>query len=358
MEYNVVKNKIQKVPSWWAYKLLTKSIIIIEKLRAKVNPAPLKVSEAASGHFKTQVLRAGIELNIFESLQEKINIDKLSETTKIKKEYLYRLLRVLIAYGFVKKNNDEYIIDDMGKCLLKGNKKNMIAQVMMISGDWYSGFMNLTKALSKGDKVLDDRIGRDYFQYLDGNKETAEIFNQSMIGLSNSVIPAILAEYDFSEAKHIVDIGGGYGHLLLSILNNYPHIKGTVFDTAKTVFQDVSAEKVNIIPGNFLESIPSVGDFYILKWILHDWDDEKALTILINCRNAMKAGDKLLIIEFLIGDDEKSGMRLYLDMLLLTMFNGKERTIRQIQKLVNDAGLKYIRTIATRSLVYLIEVEK
>jgi hypothetical protein len=223
---------------------------------------------------------------------------------------------------------------------------------------WLDALGRLPESIKTGDKSPDPRFDGDFFHFLEQNKEAGVLFDNSMMELTRSFVPAILAEYDFSGCGHIVDVGGGTGFLLYSILEQYPHVEGTLFDVPGVIekSENKPTDKCRYISGNFFESVPATGDLYILKLILHDWNDGKCIQILKNCRKAMQPGNKLLLLEFTINEDfESQFVRIYLDLLMMVMLNGQERSAGDLNTLLDASGFRMTRLIPTRSTINIVE---
>ena len=183
-----------------------------------------------------------------------------------------------------------------------------------------------------------------------------------MAGSAVQAAAAIIAAYDFSWARTIVDVGGGDGTLIASILNAHPQAHGILLDTphvADSARKRLAAaglsERCNVVVGDFFEAVPDGGDIYLLSWIIHDWDDEHNLTILKNCHRAMQPGGKLLILEEIVpGVNETSMSKLYDLHMLVLLGEGRERTEAEYRMLLDEAGFSMTSIIPTtlpRSLI-------
>jgi hypothetical protein len=181
-----------------------------------------------------------------------------------------------------------------------------------------------------------------------------------MSARSHKEAEALATTYDFTPFAHIVDIGGGYGVTLTAILNAYPHVRGTLFDrpdvaaTARTRLAAAGeglAERATVIGGDFFESVPGGGDVYVLSRVLHDWDDEEAVRILKTCRGAMTDRSRVVIVDAILGErvhDQPAAVRL--DLHMLTLANGKERTAAELASLLRAAGLRVNRILTPSGL--------
>ncbi len=199
--------------------------------------------------------------------------------------------------------------------------------------------------------------GKSIFDFVDQNLEFAAIFNEGMTSASESEIEPVLAAYDFSGFATIVDVGGGHGWLLPAIPRKTPQSRGILFDAegAPAVLDAAGvAYRTTLVGGSFFESVPSGGEAYALKRIVHDWDESKVLEILRNVRNAMPAKAKLLVVETVIPDDDREHLSKLLDLKMLVAGTGKEAEYTQ---LLNRAGFRSTRVIPTVCPVSVVESE-
>lgn len=223
---------------------------------------------------------------------------------------------------------------------------------------------SLLDSVKTGQPVWEQVHGTPLFPYLFGeNPELGATFARAMTGFSNATIPAILAAYDFSQTSVIADIAGGYGHTLAAILQANPQARGILFD-APDVLEDAPAQleadgvsdRVELVAGDFHEAVPAGADLYLLKHVIHDWDDERARGILANVRDAMGEDGRILIADVVLteGDAPHFGKVMDLEMLLIP--GGVERTDLEFHELVEPVGLKVERVLPTASLVTLTEL--
>jgi O-methyltransferase domain len=194
--------------------------------------------------------------------------------------------------------------------------------------------------------------------------EFAAVFNEGMTSASETEIEPVLAAYDFSDFGTIVDVGGEHGRLLAAILRRAPRARGILFDAESVVagapvVLDAAgvADRTAVVGGSFFESVPSGGDAYVLKHIVHDWDESKVLEILRNVRSAMAANTKLLVIETVIPADDREHLSKLLDLEMLVAGTGKERTAVEYRQLLNRAGFRNTRVIPTVGPASIVESE-
>jgi hypothetical protein len=218
----------------------------------------------------------------------------------------------------------------------------------------------------KTGEVAHDKVqGMGSFEFYAQNAEAGKIFNRAMTNLSLLTAPAVVEAYDFSGIGKLVDIAGGHGLLLAAILKANPHLQGILFDLPFVIenagelleSEGVAARTVKI-SGNFFESVPADADAYMMKHIIHDWDDEQSMRILQSIRRAMNENSKVLIVEMIVPTGNDPSPAKGLDLVMLTMEGGKERTEKEYRELLEAAGLRLTRVIPTRSPFSIIEAVK
>jgi hypothetical protein len=205
-------------------------------------------------------------------------------------------------------------------------------------------------------------FGASLFDHLGQNIDAADAFNQGMANVSSILAYAVLMAYDFAGISSIVDIGGGQGKLLERILQFNPDLRGTVFDSASTIQRaqpqlgsNPRGRRCSYVTGDFFTSVPQGADAYLLCGVIHDWDDSRAVTILRNCRKAMTKNSKLLLVDMIVPDDASPSFSKLLDLNMLVMNGGRERTIAEFCELLNAADYKITRIVPTLAPQSVIE---
>jgi hypothetical protein len=213
-----------------------------------------------------------------------------------------------------------------------------------------------------GEPAFDHVYGKPFFEYLAEDPTLAEIFNDVMTSATGDEGAAIAAAHDFSGYRRIVDVGGGHGALLAAVLSRYPSPSGVLFDLPDVVEtaggaidRHIAAGRVKKVPGDFSKAVPAGGDAYLLKWIVHDWDDEAAIRILTNCRTAMAQAGKVLLVEVVIPDDTAGSDATRLDTTMLVFTGSRERTEREYRELLHRAGLTLLRITPTATPFSILE---
>jgi O-methyltransferase domain len=276
---------------------------------------------------------------------------ELARATGTNAESLARVLRLLAANGlFTEVAVERFALAPMGELLrsdVPGSQRPYTIMTMELE---YPAWGQLLDAVRTGQPGFATAFGRPYWEYLRNNPDAAAVFDGAMVGLTRWQADAIVAGYDFSSCQVVVDVGGGRGTLLAAILAAQSGVRGLLFDAPQVVegahalLKEAGViDRCSLVGGNFLESVVAGADTYILKWIVHDWDDAHATTILRNCRQAMKADGKLLLVENVVltgTASAKHAQPLWDDVLMMVLFGGRERTAEQYERLLAAAGLR------------------
>jgi hypothetical protein len=238
--------------------------------------------------------------------------------------------------------------------------------LLALAGDFgWKGFGEYMYALETGRTGFEKAFGMPAFDYLAQHPEDAANFSLAMVGVHGDEPPAVVAAYDFSGFGTVVDVGGATGNMLVQILKRYPGPRGVLFDLPHVVrdaaerFRALGlADRFRAEGGSFFDSVPAFGDAYVVSHVIHDWSEDQCLTILGNCRRAMKPDAKLLIVEMVLpaGDEMHPGKLLDLTMLVLP--GGQERTEAEYAALLEKAGFRLTRVVPTASSASVVEAVK
>jgi hypothetical protein len=337
----------------------------LDKLRIKMMPPSVTVLNQITGLWTTQLLYVAANLNIADHLDKKpLTIRELAEVTEADEQTLYRMMRALASQGLFKETRDgRFKLTGLGKCLRTGTPGSMRDMALMNGRPFHwQVWENFLEVVKTGQPGFERTHGRDSFSYFNQHPEDDAIFSGAMTGMAMQSLLPIVAAYDFSRFSKIADIGGGYGSLLVAALRANPELKGILFDrpsvTARAAqeFEAALKGRVEFVSGDFFEEVPEGGDLYVLKTILHDFSDEKALAILKQCRQAMNSEARLAIMEMIIpaGNHPFPGKMIDLEMLMMTP-GGRERSEAEYGKLLEAAGFKLTRVIPTISPISILE---
>jgi DNA-binding Lrp family transcriptional regulator len=317
------------------------------------------------GDWFTQAIHVAARLNIAELVKDRPHsISELSQATGIPPRSLLRLLRALTAANIFEQVEPGVFAQSELSYYLREDVPNSVKGMALVHGDewqWksWAGFMH---SLQNEEPGFDHVYNMSLWQYFrDHNPRSGQLFNQAMTSLSNQVNPYIASAYDFSRFETLVDVGGGEGSTLRTILHKYPQLRGVLFDQAETIEQarehfvrEKLDERCNLVAGNFLEAVPEGADAYLLKHILEGWKDEMAISILHNCRRAMKPQGKILIVEYIVTGEGALFEKL-LDLQLMITTTSGCRTEEECRKLFDAAGFAMTAVVETGTPSHIFE---
>jgi hypothetical protein len=331
-------------------------------------PPPVAMLQMISGFWISRAIYIAAKLGIADHLREvHRTADELAAATGTHAPSLYRVLRALASVGvFAEDGNGRFALTPLGATLQTDVPGSMRAFATVELGEeHYPAWGDLMHSVKTGEIAFDHVFGMPVWEYFAQHPDNAKTFNDAMTGMTLAVNDAVLSAYDFSSIRKIVDVGGGHGSLITSILKLNPHMKGVLFD-AKPVIEGarrrVEAEgltnRCGVVAGDFFESVPGGGDAYILKWIIHDWDEKRSVTILKNCHRAMVENAKLLLIEAVVPPGGEAHISKFVDLNMLVMTGGRERTADEYRSLLETSGFRLTRIAATDSPMSVIEGER
>ena len=313
------------------------------------------------GFALSQSLRVVAELGIADLLGGgERSVDELSQATHTNADALYRVMRLLASEGVFREESPRHFSQTELSATLRSDLPASPRDfVRMINGEPFQAFAQLLYSVRTGKPAFDQVFGAPRFEWLGSHPEQAALFQQAMIAFSQGSNEAVADAYDFSSSRCVVDVGGGHGQLLSAILIRNPHLSGILFDlpagiAAARTEAGSPLPRCELIAGDFFENVPAA-DTYILKKVIHDWDDERAAIILANCRKAMSANGKVLLAETLFPVGNDPDPIKVLDVNMLTVPGGLERTENQFASLFSVAGLRLERVIATKAPISILE---
>jgi cyclopropane fatty-acyl-phospholipid synthase-like methyltransferase len=314
-----------------------------------------------TGYWISKSIYVAAKLGIADLLKEGArSYEQLAQATATDARSLYRLLRALASVGIFTENEHGYFgLTPMGACLQSDSPGSMRSVAMALVDEHFQAWGDFLYSIQTGNTAFEHVYGMPIFDYYMQYPEQYKIFDAAMSETHGIKDKAIVESYDFSSVHKLVDIGAGKGGLIKTILNKYPHIQGVIFDQAPVVANtQLLAElgqRLELIAGDFFETVPSGFDTYVLKRILHDWDDEKSLKILQNCRQAIADNGKLLVVESVIPEGNKFSPAKFLDLQMLALTGGMERTASEYSQLFAGAGFELTRIISTTTDLQVIE---
>ncbi len=292
------------------------------------------------------------------------NVDELAAATETDAPSLYRVLRALASNGVFTEVADRVFALTPTAQLLRSDSPRSLRDLAIFMGeDWHWKVWGRTLySVRTGKPAWSETHGQEVFPYFEANPEASRIFNQAMTSLSNLAIQAVVDGYDFSSIETLVDVAGGHGRLLTSILSANPPLRGVLFDlphviegAKESLKSNDAGSRCEVVSGDFFEAVPPGADAYLMKHIIHDWDDERALVILKNIRRVMQSNGRVLLVEAVITSGNQADLGKLLDIEMLVSPGGKERTAVEYRELFARAGLRLTRIVPTNSPYSVIE---
>ena len=311
--------------------------------------APWKLLQMMTGYWVTQALYVAAKLGIADLLCDgPVNCDDLARTTSTHAPSLYRTLRALASVGvFSELTPGQFGLTPLAALLQSAAPNSMRALAVMYAEEQYRAWGEMLYSVRTGQPAFEHQFGMGVFEYFVQNPEAGAVFNEAMTGLTTQIADVLANVYDFSGFKTIVDIGGNRGTVIAAILQRYPTARGILFDRPNVVASaaDHLAEagvedRCQCIGGDFFSAVPSGGDAYLLASILHDWDDDRCVAILTKCRQVMPAHGKLLIVEVVLPEGDVPHFGKWVDLHMLVLASGRERTAEQYENLFLAGGFK------------------
>jgi hypothetical protein len=328
-------------------------------------PPQLAVLQMASGYWVSRSIYVAAKLGIADLLKDSPkSCDELATATGTHARSLYRVLRALASLGvFAETQPNHFTLTPLAACLQSDVPNSFRAFVIMLGEEQYRAWGEFMHSVQTGDSSFEHIYGMNIYEYLAQNPEPAKIFDESLTNFSVLESATIAASYDFSSIQTLVDVAGGQGLLIASILKSNPTLKGVLFDQPHVIerakrFLEAEGvlERCQLAAGSFFESVPEGGDAYILKHIILDWDDERAIGILKRCHKVMPDNGKVLVAEQVIPPGNQPFMGKFLDLHMLAVTSGgRERTEAEYRALFEKAGFKLTRIVPTQREVSIIE---
>ena len=335
------------------------------RLHQRLTPAPAAMIEMILAGWTSQAITVAAQLGVADALADgPLTIDELATRVDADGDALRRLLRALISRGIFRHRRDgRYELNSLADTLRSDATVSMASAARFYgSQEQRERWTRLVDSVRTGTSVVPALRGKSSFDYFADEPELAELFNQTMTSVSEMTDATVVAGYDFSAYPTIVDVGGGHGPLLATILAAVPASRGVLYDLPLVVAnapnllrENHVADRIRIAAGSFFESVPADGDAYVLKNIIHDWPDDKALQILRNVRAAAGRRATVLLVEFVIPEHNRDFPGKWVDLEMMLNLGARERTAAEYRDLLGQAGFRMTRVVQTASPLSVVE---
>lgn len=332
-----------------------------------VPPPPEQIlMQMATGKWVSKALAVVADLGIADLLGGGArHVDDLAAAAGSGADGLYRLIRAMTAFGVFTELPGRRFENNAMSTLLRSDVPNSLRAMVRWLGEEgaWRAWSGLEYSVKTGKPAFDHILGTQVFDYFQAHPETGRIFNDAMSSFTAVTGPAVAKAYDFSGINTLVDVGGGHGALLARICQQHPGVRGVVFHRPEVVAgagpllaAEGVADRIRTEGGDFFERVTVGADAYIMKHIIHDWDDAHCVRILTNCRQAVAPGGKVLIVDQVVTDGPESVYAKLSDLEMLVMTTGgRERTAEEFGRVLAAAGLTLTRIVPTESPVAVIE---
>jgi hypothetical protein len=280
---------------------------------------------------------------------------------------LYRVLRALASVGVFAEDADGRFSNTPLSAVLRSDAPDSIRGMALFMGlpESWASWSAMLHTLHTGESAFEHQIGEHFFSYAAKNSAVAAIFNEAMIGMSAHVAEAVVEAFDFSSVATLADIGGGHGGTLASILAKHRGMRGVLFDQPDVVvgarpFLEGAgvAERVEVVGGDFFKEVPAGADGYLLKYVMHDWDDARAVQILKTVHRAASPSARLFLVDAVIAAGNAPDMGKLIDLQMLVTLTGRERTEKEFTAILSEAGFSLSRVVPTASHLSVIEAAR
>ncbi|KAA0212106.1 methyltransferase [bacterium] len=341
---------------------------MVKARRPQAEPPPeVQLMGQLMGFMVSRAISAAAKLGVSDALARgPLYYIDLAKAVGAHQKTLHRMMRALTSAGvYAEPKPGVFALTPLSNLLRKdvpGSLRDMA--VMITTPSHWLPWGRFDEAVVQGVSVAEKTLGADLFTYYARNIEEGQVFNAAMTSFTGMTGSAIAKAYDFKSFQRIVDVGGGHGLLLATVLKHAPAAQGVLFDLPQVVkgageHLAPVKDRVEIVSGSFFDFAPEGGDAYLLKHIIHDWDDERCVKILSNIAGAMQPAGRVLVCEMMVPAEPGPHMSHLMDLNMLAMTpGGCERTERQFADLFKQAGLKLAGVMATQSPVNIIEAVK
>jgi len=331
-------------------------------------PPPAAMMGLITGYWVSQAIGVVALLGVADHLAAGPRpSDELARLVGADPQALYRVLRLLASIGvFAEATPGSFRLTPLGETLRSdapGSVRNF-AITETAPGHWLP-WGRLHESVRSGQPMAHEALGMELFDWYAQNPGEAGFFNAAMGNLSALAAGELVQVYDFSAVRTVADVGGAHGVLLAAVLRANPAARGILFDlphviaTARDVIAaEGLADRCELVSGDFFAAVPDGADLHLLKQIVHDWDDERATRLLSNCHRALTSGGKLLLVEMVVPADNRPSPAQAMDLNMLVILGGRERTEAEYRRLLADAGFRLERVIPTHSPFSVIEATR
>ena len=322
------------------------------------------IAQGITGYWLSQALYVAARLGLADRLVAGPRTpEELAAAVGADPDALYRLLRALASHGvFAEDEAGRFGLTELAEPLRDDAADSKRALALMMGEEHFRAWGELLHSVKTGETAFEHVYGENVFSFLSRNPEQAAVFDRAMVEIHGHETEQMLAAYDLAPFGTIVDVGGGNGSVLHAALSRHPGLHGVLFDLpgvierARAAWEgDERGERLRFEAGDFFEAVPPGADAYLLRHIVHDWDDEPARRILANVAAAMPDHARVLIAESVIPEGNEPSFAKWLDLTMMVIPGGRERTRAEYERILASAGLELTRVVPTRGEIAVVE---
>jgi hypothetical protein len=331
------------------------------------------LNQVATGYMVSAALQVALKLEIADRLTSgPRSVSELAREAGVAEDGLYRVLRALASVGIFAEQTGTptdasrvFALNLPARLMCKGPGSMYDMGLFITSPTHFRVYAELLHSVQTGQPAVEKVTGMPVFEYFAGQPEFSELFNNAMTAFSAVIIPAVLQAYDFSGIDVLVDVAGGHGQVLTSVLQKYPAMRGVLFDLEHVIAgagpllkASGVGDRVRTESGDFFKAVPR-GDAYIMKHIIHDWDDAEALTILRNIRTQLddQPQGRVILVDSVLPQDNSPNFGKLIDLEMMVMPGGRERTAAEFKSLFARAGFSQMRVVPTAAPLWVVEAK-
>lgn len=330
-----------------------------------VVPAQLAVFERVAGIANAVVIAELSRLRVSDLVAKRsLSATELAEATKVDPDTMERTMRAAVALGLFKRDAQGRFTNNRLSSALRWSERYSVGPLVEYfgSGSNLAAWCDFGETLRTGQSAFERVHGKSVWEWFDEHPGERETFAECMMTMTLFEAPGIAAAYPFGDLRTLCDVGGGRGTLLSEVLVRNPKLRAmlcdapSVLESARVLLSERGVlERVALLPGSFFNAVPKGADAYLMKNVLHDWDDERCIAILKNCRAAMERGQKLLVVEALI-EDTTDNLGAFSDLQMLVVCSGgRERGRAAFQHLLDSSGFRLERVVKTPTPMHILE---
>eukprot|EP01113_Clastostelium_recurvatum_P051360 TRINITY_DN9966_c0_g1_i2.p1 TRINITY_DN9966_c0_g1~~TRINITY_DN9966_c0_g1_i2.p1 ORF type:complete len:345 (+),score=70.08 TRINITY_DN9966_c0_g1_i2:80-1114(+) len=331
------------------------------------------VVQMMTGYWASRAIYAAAKLSLADLVEaggsQGVHYESLAKDSKSHPSSIYRLMRALASVNVFKEEKEGYFSQtDLSAHLATSHPQSLRHAALMYGEETHTAWTELPTVLQTGQSSWKQVFGKDHFEFYEATPASYHTFNKAMGELGRTMYSdqGIVKRIDLPQegSPVVIDVGGGYGSLLASVLDANPAAKGVLYDlgtvveNARGVHGDKYGDRLTIESGNFFKQVPAGGDVYMMKRILHDWNDDQCIEILLNCAAVMGPSSRLLILETVIPQGNEPYFGKWLDLHMMVITGGQERTAEQFSRLFERAGLYLVGVTETETPIRIVEARK